>query len=216
MVVLISLLAGCSTVPFDRKPFRLICEVNPESVREEFANKLAVKFKTVSSIVFSYKFQSFAGIGYATVTDENETFAALCLNPAGITIFEIKGSQDSTEEMFFSEQFKEYGDATGAVADDIRKIYFNRIPPVGARIKEKRREIVFTQPFFKGKIEYIFAGKDMLCLEEKRYKEKGRKVWTVWYEGYKEKDGKVHPWRILFKNHKYDYSLRVNTKEFDS
>jgi len=177
------------------------------------ADKLALTFEAVSSVAFYYKYQGFAGIGYTIVDSENEAFAVACLNPAGIKIFEVKGTKDSTEEVFFAEQFKKHGDAAKTVADDIRKIYFGRIPEADARVQKKSREVVFTQPFSDGKIDYIFAGVDTY-LVEKRYKEKGRKVWTVYYADYMESNGKVHPWRVLLKHHKYGYSLIVNTKEF--
>jgi len=212
-LVLICSFMGCSTVSFKRTPLVLLGDIDPESLRDEFADKLASSLETVSSIAFYYKYQGFVGIGYTIVDSENETFAVACLNPAGIKLFEVKGTKDSTEDVFFAEQFKKYGDVAKTVADDIRKIYFDRIPEVDASIQKKSREVVFTQPFSEGKIEYIFTGGGKY-LVEKRYKEKGRKVWTVYYADYKEKDGKIHPWRILLKHHKHGYSLMVNAKEF--
>lgn len=213
-LVLICSLAGCSTVPFKGTPLVLLGDVDSESVRIEFADKLALNLETVSSIAFYYRYQGFVGIGFMTVAEKDDSFAVACLNPVGIKLFEVKGSKDSHEEIFFQEQFKKHGDAAGVVANDIRKIYFRRIPSSDASVKKKKRKVIFTEPFEGGKIEYIFAGQDKY-LVEKRYKKKGRKEWTAYYADYRENDGKVHPWRILLKHHKYGYDLKINTKEFD-
>ena len=213
-LILMSLLIGCSTIPFEKTPLVLLGDVNPEILHVEFGDRLDLSFKEVSSIAFYFKRQGYVGIGYATIDSKNETFAIACLNPAGIKIFEVKGTKDSTEEAFFAEQFKKHGDAARAVADDIRRIYFNRIPEAGARVQKGSYRAVITQPFSNGRMEYIFAGSNKY-LVEKRYKEKGRKIWAVHYADYKEKNGKVHPWKIMLKHYRRDYSLIVKTKEFN-
>ena len=68
-------------------------------------------------------------------------------------MFEVKGTKNSFKEVFFSEQFKKYGDVGKAVSDDIRKIYFGCIPSIEAEVQKKKREVVFTQDFEEGKIE---------------------------------------------------------------
>jgi hypothetical protein len=214
VIVLMLSLTGCASVQFVEEPYVLIGDVDVASLKEDFSHKVAINFKTVSALTFFYKYQGFAGIGYTKVDEKDDAFAVACLNPAGIKIFEVKGSKDGDEEIFFQKQFKKYGDAAGAVAKDIRRIYFRRIPSTDASVNKKKREVVFTESYERGKMEYVFAGVDNY-LVEKRYKEKGRKVWTVYYASYKEKDGKVHPWRILLKHHKYGYVLKVVTKELD-
>ena len=214
ILFLLCSLTGCATVQFQRTPLVLIGDVDPIFLRDKFADLSALNFEMINSVSFYFKYQGFAGIGYTTVDTKSDTFAVACLNPAGIKIFEVKGSKDSVEEVFFSEQFKKYGDAAQAVAKDIRRIYFNRIPETNADVQKKKREIIFTEPFAEGNIAYIFGGAEKYLIE-KRYREKGRRVWTIYYADYREKKGKVHPWRIMFEHHEYGYKLIVKTKEIN-
>jgi len=206
-------LTGCASVQFKKEPYVLIGDVDAGSLRENFSRKVALNFETLSTFTFFYRYQGFVGIGFTTVDEKDDTFAVACLNPAGIKLFEVKGSNDSHEKIFFHEQFMKHGDAAGVVAEDIRKMYFRRIPSSDASVKKKKRKVIFTELFENGKMEYIFAGQDKY-LVEKRYKKKGRKEWAVYYADYRENDGEVHPWRVLLKNHKYGYDLKVSTKEF--
>lgn len=214
VLFVIFVLSGCASVQFKEEPYVLIGDVDADFVRENFLRKAALNFETVGNFAFYYWYQGFAGIGLTKVSEKDDSFAVAGFNPGGFKLFELTGSTENHKEIYFQNQFKKHGDAAGVIAGDMRKIYFRRIPSAEASVEKGKRKIVFTEPFEDGKIEYIFAGQDKY-LVEKIYKKRGRKEWTVFYADYRENNGKVHPWSILLKNHKYGYNLKFDTKEFN-
>ena len=205
---------GCSSIPFKKVQYVSVSEVQPAAIREQFASVLPQKFQVINTIVFQYKRHKFSAIGYTDIDALQKIFTVVCLNHAGIKLFELAGNNNSVECKFAFEGASFPSNFAKAVANDIRRIYFDCIPDHEAKIYKKKNKIVFRQPSETGVMEYIFAGVDNL-LVEKRYYKGWRRIWSVFYYEYLRKNGKLYPAGIMLRHHKYNYQLTVRLKEMD-
>ena len=206
-------LASCGSVPFRQTAPVSLEGIDPERMRQDFAEALPVAFRVVNTVTFRFKRKAFAAIGYTDVDTSRETFTVVGLHPAGgVKLFEISGNGEDVECAFALDQFAERGDVARAVADDTRRMYFDRLPSADARVSRERDRILFREEHGPGELEYVFAGSDGV-LVEKRYYEKGRRVWRASYYEYRRENGKLYPGGIILEHHEYGYRLLVRLRE---
>lgn len=190
-------------------------KAEPGLVKERFSLMLPEKFQIISTIAFEYKGQSISFIGYSDIDAKEKKFTVAGINQVGIKMFELTGNSDKTELKFAIEEFTKKGNFTEAVAGDIRKIYFDRLPSGSSKVYKKKYEIVFVQDEPGAVIEFVFAGPGNL-LVEKRCIVDNRVIWKVAYYEYSKKNGKLHPAGIILENIKYGYTLTMRLKEIRS
>jgi hypothetical protein len=155
---------------------------------------------------------SFVALGYTSVDIENKVFAVPGLNPAGIKLFDLAGNDTGVETKFMLPEFSSKGVFAKAVAEAVRKIYFDRVPPPSAKIIKKKNQLIFQELIPDGMVEYIFTGSDNL-LTEKRYYRSGRRFSSIFYYEYLRDDSKLYPQGIVFKHHQYHYQLTLHLKQ---
>ena len=214
MVLFLSvvLVAGCATVPF--KPIEPVPMegLQPETVRRRFAGQLPREFEIMNSVVFSFHFMKFSGMGPLRWNMKKDSFAVAGMNLAGVKLFEVRSTAGSIEAGYIFPGFSKYGDLPRAIYDHVRILYFDRVPADTAVVTRKKNSMVFRQPWDAGFLEYVFAGKDGL-LAEKHYSVNGRRRWSVFYYEYAHTQGRVLPGGIILRNHQYGYSLVMRLKE---
>ena len=207
---------GCSSVPFRETELVSLEAVDPQAVREKFALALPAAFRIVNSVTFEFKGRAFAAIGYTQVDTSRETFTVIGLHPAaGVKLFEISGDAQSADSSFALEAFASRGDIAGAIGDDTRRMYFERLPAAEARVSKERDRILFRQRAGEGELEFVFAGRDGVLIR-KRYYENGSKIWSVSYYEYRLEEGKLFPDGIVLDHHEYGYRLLVRLREIRS
>ncbi len=214
MIILIHL-AGCAGIPFQKAERVPIGKIEPGEVKEQFALMLPDRFQIISTIAFEYKGQSISFIGYSDIDTKGKKFIVAGLNQVGIKLFEITGESDKTELKFAIEDFTKKGNFAEAVAGDIRKIYFDRLPAGSLKAYKKKHEIVFVQDEPGAIMEFVFAGPGNL-LVEKRCIVDNQTIWRVNYYEYRIENGKLHPGGIILENIKYGYKLIMRLKEIRS
>ncbi|MFA5394206.1 MAG: DUF3261 domain-containing protein [Candidatus Ratteibacteria bacterium] len=217
-ILLISLLltcfGGCGSISFEPTALVSVQNTTPEKIRNDFAKSLPGKFELLNSVVFQYGTRSFVALGYTSVDIKNKTFAVTGLNPAGIKLFDLSGNDTEIEAKFMLPELSAKDDFAKAVAESVRKIYFDRIPPASARIIQTKKQLIFQELIPGGMVEYIFTGADNL-LTEKSYYRNGRPVFSIFYYEYLRDDSKLYPQEIVFKNQQYHYQLRLRLKQIN-
>jgi len=211
-VIIFLHLTGCAGIPFQKAGRVPIGKIEPSIVKEQFALMLPEKFRIINSMVFEYKGEAVSFIGYSDVDTLEKTFTVVGLNQIGIKLFELTGNNDKTELKFAIEEFTKRGNFAEAVAGDIKKIYFNRLPEAGTKASREKYEIVFARNENGATIEHVFAGAGNL-LVEKRCTVDNIALWSVYYYEYRIENGKLYPAGIVLENHKYDYRLILRLKE---
>ena len=207
--------AGCGSIPFQQEQSVNMTLVDPSSVREDFSESLPSEFQLVSSIVFKYRFRSMSAIGLIDADIAEDRFTVACINQMGVKLFEVAVSGDEFHCNFAIEQFTERGDFPRAVAEDIKRIYFDRVPDPDSEIQKKKHQIIFKQPVEAGRLEYVFAGEDNRLVEKRRF-EGRRRIWTVSYYEYFRENGELHPAGIILNHHQHNYRLIARVKEVRS
>ncbi|MEW5804645.1 MAG: DUF3261 domain-containing protein [bacterium] len=217
LCLLLLLQNGCGPgrIPFQTVSYVPFEGVDPGTVRERFARLIPDTFQVVDTIVFTYGRHTFSAIGYTALDSRQKAFTVAGMNPMGVKLFELAADKKSVECRFALEEFTRHGNFAQAVADDIRRIYFDRVPVPEARVKKEKYRIIFSQPDEEGTIEYIFAGADSL-LVEKRCCKQNRRLWSISYYEYQQKDGKLYPGGIIFNHHQRHYQFIVRLKEIRS
>ena len=156
--------------------------------------------------------RSFSALGYIDVNRELKTFAISCLNPVGVKLFELSADKDSVKTIFVLKELLRRGDLPRVVGEDIRRIYFDNVPSLEAKAQKYRYKVIFSEASGPGVIKFIFAGNQPMLIE-KRYYEKNRLLWSVFYYGYRLEQGKFYPSVTMFKNYRFGYNLIVRLKE---
>jgi len=188
--------------------------VDPSLARQAFAASLPDRFQVINTIVFQYKWHSFAALGFIDANRELKTFAMSCLNPAGIKLFELSADKDSIRTNFILKELLHEGDLPSVVGEAIRRIYFDNVPSPEAKMQKDRYRVIFSEPHGVGTLKYIFAGTSSpLKLIEKRYYEKNRLLWSVFYYEYRQDRGKLYPVGIILRHYRLGYNLIVRLKE---
>jgi hypothetical protein len=204
--------AGCRSIPFKDIDYVPLAEVNPALMLEDFKAALAQKLEIINSIVFEFKWHSFAALGYTQLDLEQGTFKVSCMNPVGIKLFELEGNRQKVDAVFVLKELLERGDLPKAVGEDIRRIYFDMAPDAAAKVKKEKYRIIFTQKTGRQTLKYVFAGQQR-WLTEKHYYEGRRNLWSVYYYNYLNQEGKLYPSALILSHHRFGYNLVIRLKE---
>lgn len=212
LMIFVILFIGCSRLPFKQVELVPVADINSQEAINKFENLLPDEFTIIDTIVFKYRGRAITGIGYTKVDAKNNNFRTVCLNPAGVKIFEIQSFGEEIITNFVAGKLDELGDVSEKVAQDMKRIYFNRVPSDQAIVGKLKKKIIFSQIREPGILKYVFGGIDGLLIKKKYY-EKNKLIWSVSYYRWEKHQGKFYPLGIVFKNYKYDYQLVSRVKE---
>ena len=198
VVLLLNLLvAGCSSVPFQKTTLVALESADAQNILERFKEHMPDNFQLLNTVVFEYNGRKFTAIGTVQINRSDGVFKVAGMNPMGVKLFELSGDRRSVTSHYSIADFSRYGDIATAVGNDIRRIYFDLVPGPEASIWKREYKLIFRQPSGTGFLEYVFAGTDG-DLIEKRYYEEGGIVWKASYYEYRDQDGKRWPQGIVF------------------
>ena len=216
-VVLVALgLIGCARAPFKTPSFGSVSHLDPAIVVEKFRDQLPQQFEISESVVFNYRGHKMTGLGYSKATPAAHSFVLAGVTPVGIKMFELKQLDKKLEYDFSLPQDVQSKivpeKAAKAMADDFRRIYFDRVPEAQASIEKKKDRIIYRISEEGGMLEYIFGGIQER-LVEKRFVKKRKKIWRVRYFVYQKKGGKIYPSAVFYQNHEAHYSIKLKLRE---
>jgi hypothetical protein len=200
--------AGCSTVPFRSLPRGPMAAEAPSGVLARFEGALPGSFRIVNSVVFQFHGFRFSSLGYVAVDSAARSFAIAGMNPAGVKLFEITGTNDQVTSRFMIEGFPHEAALAAAIGQAIREMYFDLVPPADADARPGRDALVFRT----AGVEYIFGGADG-NLVEKRFRRGWRCRRRIGFYDYRRQDGKLYPGEVVLFDRRYGYSLIVRLKE---
>lgn len=206
------LLAGCAEMPF-RPPETVPMEGRePSAVVQGFREATPESFSQLNSIVFEFAGQKFLGIGFLEIDRRERTFRVICLNPMGVKLFDLSGNDRGTTMNFAIEPLAGLGNIAAAVGHDIRRIYFDHIPPENATPRMGRDRLVYGGGTPLGYQEHIFAGAGGDLVEKRLYDDQ-LISWRVGYYDYRERGGKRSPGGIVITDYRSGYQLTIREKE---
>lgn len=209
-------LAGCAGAPFEPVKLISVRELEPDAVRQNFKNRLPDKFEVVESAVVTYRGHEMAtALGYTEVNEKENSLALAGFSLAGAKLFEVKSAGSEVESSFSLPMLPKKADLQivgRAAAEDVRRIYMDRLPRETAEVRKAKKKIYYRQPSGKGMLEFVFGGPGEVLIG-KHYREGRRKIWSVRYFEYREKDSRIYPSKIFFENHQRKYEIALRLKE---
>jgi hypothetical protein len=212
VLLLYVLVAGCSTVPFQKTTLVALENTDARTIVERFKARMPDSFQLLTSVVFEYNSRKFAGIGTVQINSSDGVFRVAGMNPLGVKLFELSGDQHSVTSHYSIANLSRYGDIAAAVGHDIRRIYFDLVPGPEASIGKRKYKLIFRQSSGPGSLEYIFAGAGGDLIEKNYYDDSGL-AWRISYYEYRDQDGKRWPQGIVLLNYQYGYRLTIRQKE---
>ena len=211
-ILLALLMCGCSRIPFKRMEYVSLEGIKPEVVRSQFAQRLPQGFEVLNSAVFTYGQQKIACLGPTHVDTLKQTFTVVGMNHMGVKLFELSFNNGTIDEKYVFPGLAKQGDFATTLCEDIRRIYFDRIPDHESSVIQKKYTIIFRQAQRDGFLEYVFAGRDNLLIEKRCYVN-GRKLWSVFYYEYVVNKGKIFPSGVILRHYLHHYYLVIRLKE---
>ncbi len=206
-------LIGCVTAPYPA-PDPFVAGQEPQAgVPARFAARLAPSFEQVNALVFRFKLHDMAALGVASVDLPTRSFAATCMTPLGVKLFDVVCSGGRVEGRFVHPELaKRGGDLAQAAGADLTRAYLDWQPPERTPHAVRDGRLVFAAADATGVTEYRYAWRDGRLAEKIRF-EKGRRLWSVEYRAYASGDGGLIPTGIVIANRQYGYRLVVSTRE---
>lgn len=213
IIILSIAICGCTSLPFRHQDYLSFEGVDPQILSSSFSEKLPMEFELLNSAIFKYSYLSFPALGVTRVDTLKKTLNLVGFNHLGVVLFELNLDKEGKADCKYAlPEFTKHKDFAVFILNDVKKIYFDRVPPKSAEVKQEKRKIIFKDILNDTAIEYVFSGEGRF-LAEKNYYEKKRKIWSVFYYEYVLGGGKIYPKGIVLKHYQYKYELIVRLKE---
>lgn len=210
---LLLLASGCAT----QAPYAPVALVPlggraAEEIRGELAGGMPGSFTALQSAVFEYRRRALTAVCLIHVDMPSRSFSVVGMTPLGVKLFEIEVRDDVVETSFAAPGLEQHGNPVQAIAGDIMRVYFDRIPPASAVYRRGENRLVYMLPEEEGTLEMVVGGKPPV-LVEKRWLDGKDVVWSVSYHEHMEKSGALHPRGIVLNHRRYGYRLLLGLKE---
>ncbi len=210
-VLFVMLVTGCATLPFDPMPTATPSPLSADAVRDAFAAAQPQRYEALQSVVFLIYGRKLGGIGSLAVNYTDNSFALAAMTHAGMKLFALQGTAHTIESEFALAAFGEKKHLAAAVGEDVRRMYFDIVPPASAETHRRRYSITYIHRSADGRTEYDFAGPRQLLAEKRIYK--GWKlVSRIRYSKYREHEGALHAHAVWLHNRTYNYKLLLRIK----
>ncbi|MCK5849522.1 MAG: DUF4292 domain-containing protein [Kiritimatiellae bacterium] len=212
-ILIVVCCAGCgTTVPFALVERVSVAALDPTVVRAKFKKAMPERFQIVNSAIFRYRGREMTGIGYVSVDMKKKAVAVACMNPLGIKLFNLEGTNGQYQCSLALKDVVSREDFARVAGMDIGNTFLNILPAQDSIVRKTQDSIIFSQTHPGGRQEYVFAGTDGVLIEKRSFD--GRKLsWRIRYYEYQKQGGKLLPRGIVLENKKYSYSLVIRLKE---
>ena len=168
-------------------------------------------YEMTQSVVITLRGKGFPGFGLTRIAPQGEHFAASCMTPQGMTIFEIAGQRDRLDVCHVIAGAGRPEDAGAAFARDIRNVYFGNLPGEDAVWQEDGACWAAISKLPNGEtLIHRFARSDGRLAEKRCLTRKGRLAWSATFSGYDE----TGPRLIEMHNRtlRWPYTLTIRVK----
>jgi hypothetical protein len=208
---LLALAAGCA----ER---RVLPVLDPQAVRalvDSYVRGNALRMQAVQSVVMSWRHRPFTALGWFRYDREQGTFTLVGLNPAGASLFSLSEAGGQAAGAFAALPGGDPAAWTRAMAQDVRRIYFDGVPRLDDDVRASGSGVVLTRRTADGIELRLNLAADPLR-SEAEWLAGGRRVGTTIYEDYETRGALRVPMRIVHRNRVYGYELVIRTKEIQA
>jgi len=214
--LLLILVAGCGSEPFQREPLPELVNPNAKAIRDAFAATIPSRFTSDDTVIIQAPFHDdLAVLGVLRVDRVAGTFELVALNQIGVKLFHVAGDRTTATVRFAIPPLMAHEDLLLAVAQDIRRMYFDLVPTDTAQTQISPTMVQFSQSTPQGNVEEHFGGNPPVLLEKQLDGLFGP-VWKVSYYEYHQQSGGLYPRGIVMDNHQYHYRIIVKNRDWEA
>ncbi len=211
-LILLAMLAGCSSEPFTRPPLPKLVGVDGLAIRDQFAHTQAAEFSSQDSVIISAPFRDdIAVLGVVGVNRKAGEFEMVGLNQLGLELFHLSGKQNTITVVSAIPPLMEQKWILESIGRDIRRMYFDLVPPAKSDIKVGDAIVRYKT----GDLVHEFGGQPIVLLE-KRVEGVFSPKWRVRYYDYAESAGRLYPRGIVMDNGHYHYRIVVKNRNWQT
>jgi len=149
-------------------------------------------------------------LGYATIDRTAHDYAVVCLSPLGMKLFEVSCTNGQSKAVI---QFPlpGNGDAMGkAIGADIAAIYFDLLPGPDAVATRRGDTLRFREERADRRVDHEFSISNGQ-LTGKTIRD-GSCDTAITFADYRNDGTEMYPRMITLKNHRYGYTLTIQTR----
>jgi len=212
--VLIFHVCGCTTIAFEKPAAADMKGVLPDDLLERFGERLFPRFTLLNSLVFQFGFSNrISALGYISVDREKGTFHVVCMSPVGVKLFEVSGDETSIAKQFAIGDFGRNPYFIRAVAEDIRRVYFDLLPPENAPVyRGSHRMYFYSETGPAEETVYRFGSPEHVLLDKTRLRNQ-EGLWRVSYYDYRSTPEGLLPAGTVLENWEYGYRITIRLKD---
>ncbi len=213
--VFLAILTGCTVEPFTRAPLPPLKNPNPQNIRTALAQTLPDKFTSDDTVIIQAPFRNdLAVLGVLRVNRPAGTFELVGLNQLGVKLFHLAGDSHGDTIRFAVPPLMTHKDLLLAVAEDIRRMFFNVVPDSAAETDIGPTSIEFTEKTPQGEIVYEVGGDPPILLDKRLVGFFGT-IWHVGYFKYATSSNTLYPRGIVMDNSRYHYRIIVKNRDWE-
>jgi hypothetical protein len=214
-IFLLAFLAGCAAEPFTRAPLPPLKNPHPQAIRSALAETLPDRFTSDDSVIIQAPFRDdLAILSVLRVNRPAGTFELVGLNQLGVKLFHLAGDPHGNTIRYAVPPLMKHKDLLLAIAEDIRRMFFNLVPAKGAQTDIDSTTIQFSEKTPQGKIVYNVGGAPPILLDKRLVGFFGT-IWQVSYFEYNQTPTGLYPRGIVMDNSRYHYRIIVKNRDWD-
>jgi len=212
--VLIFGICGCATFPFETPEAANMTEVSPNDLLDRFEERLPRRFTLLNSLVFHFGFsERVSALGYISIDRDKHLFHVVCMSPMGVKLFEVSGDNRNILKHFAIGPFGKNPYFFRSVAEDIRRVYFDLVPPPDASIFKGSERVYFYAETAEGDETVYRYGSPEHVLLDKTSSRNQEGLWRVSYFEYRETPEGYLPGGTVLENWQYGYRIVIRLKD---
>ena len=204
-------LAGCA----GRAALPALVVPPPREILAAYVGGSPLRMQAVQSVVMTWRHRPFTALGWFRCDREQGTFALVGLNPAGATLFSLSEAGGQSAGSFAALPGGDPAAWTRAMAEDIRRIYFDGLPRPDDDVRASATGALVRRKLADGLELRLSLAAGPLRSEAEWYRG-GRHVGTTIREDYVAYGALRVAHRIVHHNRVYGYELAIRTKEIQS
>lgn len=184
-------------------------------IRDAYLASTPTRMQAVQSVVMSWRRRPLTALGWLRYDREQASFALVGLSPTGATLFSLSEAGGEAAGSFAALPGGDPKAWTAAMAEDIRRIYFDGVPKPGDEVRGGAAAVVLTRRTADGGELRLELGRAPMR-SRAEWRRGGRRVGVTLYEDYQTHGGLRVPRRIVHRNQVYGYELVIRTQEIQS
>jgi outer membrane biogenesis lipoprotein LolB len=190
---------------------------------DQYNTRVLQKADIQSNIIFNFRGRTMNALGLTSIDENSNAYKVAALNPMGVTLFQLNVKDNKIISSYIIPQFtpgekkqstEKADKAANMISKDISHVYFNRIINTEKDLIKlnKYNVVINTKTQDNEYFKYIFTGKPLRLSTKIKFKN-AKKTWSVDYYKYETTGQKEMPFKVILQNHKYGYTLEIETNK---